>query len=175
MPLIYITGPSGAGKSTVRNELVKRGYEAHDCDEDDISAWRNNLTHEIVEFPIEHNRSADWYQNHIFVMSEDRVIALADRAKTKPVFPCGLPGNGVDLARYFDIIICLVIDKRIMRVRLAARDDNDFGKTPDELALILYWFDAIINRYKNLGSVVIDANRLLNTVLTDMMAVVNDQ
>lgn len=36
MPLIYITGPSGAGKSTVRKELQKCGYEAHDTDEDGL-------------------------------------------------------------------------------------------------------------------------------------------
>jgi tRNA uridine 5-carbamoylmethylation protein Kti12 len=42
MPLIYVTGPSGAGKSTVRNELIKRGYEAHDTDEDGMSAWYDN-------------------------------------------------------------------------------------------------------------------------------------
>jgi putative ribosome biogenesis GTPase RsgA len=36
MPLIYVTGPSGAGKSTVCNELLRRGYEAHDTDENEL-------------------------------------------------------------------------------------------------------------------------------------------
>lgn len=50
MSLIYITGPSGAGKSTVRNELIKRGYEAHDTDEDGMSgAAYQILVNDILE------------------------------------------------------------------------------------------------------------------------------
>jgi dephospho-CoA kinase len=34
MGIIYITGSAGSGKSTVKRELLSRGYEAFDVDED---------------------------------------------------------------------------------------------------------------------------------------------
>ena len=99
MPLIYITGPSGAGKSTIRNELIKRGFEAHDTDEDGISAWYNNQTNELVERPHEADRTSDWYQKHDYRMSPERVKFLenelktipADRRKLPPKYGVGAP------------------------------------------------------------------------------------
>jgi guanylate kinase len=105
MSLIYITGPSGSGKSTVRNELVGRGYEAHDTDEDGISAWYNIQTHERVERPDEANRSSDWYEKHNYLMSAERVKALAERGKTNTIFLYGVPANDVDFVEYFDKIL----------------------------------------------------------------------
>jgi len=67
MSLIYITGPFGAGKSTVRNELIKRGYEACDTDEDGMSAWYDNQTLEPVAFLKAKDRPADWFEKHFFV------------------------------------------------------------------------------------------------------------
>jgi hypothetical protein len=41
VPLVYVTGISGAGKSAVCHELKRRGYEAHDTDEENNAVWVN--------------------------------------------------------------------------------------------------------------------------------------
>jgi dephospho-CoA kinase len=169
MPLIYLTGPSGAGKSTIRGELQKRGYEAHDTDEDGMSAWYNIETNERVQRPPEANRSPDWYDHHAYRMSPERVRLLAERGKDKLVFLCGIPANDLELAHYYDRIICLVIDEETMKHRVATRDTNDFGKSPDELKLMLYWHGKMLERYEKAGATMIDATQPLEEVIEEIL------
>jgi uridine kinase len=165
MPLIYITGPSGAGKSTVRKELQKRGYEAHDIDEDGMSAWYNIETGKKVQRPDPPERPADWYDHHRYRMSPERVKVLAERAKDKTIFLCGIPANDLELAEYYDKVICLVIDEETMKHRVANRDTNTFGKSPEELKLMLFWHGKMLERYKNFGAVMIDATQTIEVVV----------
>lgn len=165
MPLIYITGPSGAGKSTVRKELQKRGYEAHDTDEDGMSAWYNMETNEKVQRPAEQDRSPDWYKHHAYRMSPERVKEIAERAKDKLIFLCGIPSNDLELAEYYDKVICLVIDEEVMKQRVASRDTNNFGKAADELELMLYWHGKMLERYERFGATMVDATKPLDEVV----------
>lgn len=169
MPLIYITGPSGAGKSTVRKELQKRGYEAHDTDEDGMSAWYNMETNEKVQRPAEQDRSPDWYKHHAYRMSPERVKTLAEHAKDRLVFLCGIPSNDLDLAEYYDKVICLVIDEEVMKQRIASRQTNNFGKAADELELMLYWHGKMLERYEKFGATMIDATKPLNKVVDEIL------
>ncbi len=169
MPLIYITGPSGAGKSTVRKELQKRGFEAHDTDEDNMSAWYNIETGEKVQRPDPPERPTDWYNHHAYRMSSERVRALAERAKDKLVFLCGIPANDLELAGYYDKVICLVIDEETMKQRIASRDTNTFGKSPDELKLMLYWHGKMLERYEKFGATMIDASKPLDEVVDEII------
>lgn len=171
MPLIYITGPSGAGKSTVRNELVKCGYEAHDTDEDGLSGWYNNQTLEPALFPKADSRPEDWFEKHDFRLSEERVKELAARAKAKLIFLCGIPANDNEFREYYDKIICLVIDKETMKHRVATRTTNNFGKSSDELKLMLYWHGKMLERYKEWGAVMVDASRPLDDVVAEILKV----
>lgn len=173
MPLIYITGPSGAGKSTICKELQKRGYEAHDIDEDGISAWYNIETGEKVQRPDPPERPADWYDHHAYRMSPERVKMLAERAKDKIVFLCGIPANDLELADYYDKVICLVIDEETMKHRIAIRDTNTFGNSPEELKLMLYWHGKMLERYQNFGATMIDATQPIENVLVQILAEVN--
>lgn len=171
MPLIYITGPSGAGKSTVRNELVKRGYEAHDTDEDGLSAWYDNQTLEPVEFPKPDDRPEGWFERHDFRLSAERLKELAEHAKTKLIFLCGIPANDNEFREYYDKIICLVIDEETMKRRVATRTTNGFGKSPDELKLMLYWHGKMLERYKEWGATMIDASQSIDDVVAAILDV----
>jgi uridine kinase len=170
MSLIYITGPSGAGKSTVRKELQKRGYEAHDTD-DGMSAWHNIETGEKVQRPDAPERPADWYDHHAYRMSPERVKLLAEHAKDKLVFLCGIPSNDLELAEYYDKVICLVIDEETMKQRIASRETNTFGKSPDELKLMLYWHSKMLERYKKFGATMVDAMKPLVEVMDEVIKI----
>lgn len=169
MSLIYITGPSGAGKSTVRQELTKRGFEAHDTDENGMSDWYSIESGEVVKRPNEVSRPADWYDKHAYRMSPERVKALAERARYRPVFLCGIPANDLELAEYYHKVICLLIDEETMRQRIASRETNDFGKSTDELKLMLHWHGKMLERYKDFGAIMIDSNRPLEQVVKDVL------
>lgn len=175
MPLIYITGPSGAGKSTVSKELSRRGYDAHDTDENGMSAWYNVETQELFgpDPPAEKVRTPDWYEKHEYWMSAEKVNQLAERAKDTLVFLCGLPANDKDFTEYYDHVICLVADEETIKHRIATRNTNDFGKAADELALILYWREKEIERYKAWGATMVDASQPLTQVVDDIIAITN--
>lgn len=174
MPLIYITGPSGSGKSTVRTELQTRGYEAHDTDEDSMSAWYDNQTQEPVLYPQEANRPADWHQKHEYRLSAARMRALVKQAKSKLIFLCGIPANDKEFRQHYDKVICLVIDKETMQKRVASRTANDFGKSPDELKLMLYWHGKVLERYRDWGAIMVDADQPLDDVVNEIVSYCQD-
>jgi dephospho-CoA kinase len=169
MPLIYITGSSGAGKSTIRKELQKRGYEAHDTDEDGFSGWVNNQTKLAVKFPPDSTRPQGWLEEHAYTLSAEKITELVERAKNKKIFLCGIPANDIDFFEVFDKIIFLEIDKKTMLHRIKNRENNSFGQSEDSLALILKWFDAIRERYEKAGAVFIDATKPIEDVTQEVI------
>lgn len=170
MPLIYITGNSGSGKSSVRKELLRRGYEAYDTDDDDITAWRHKTTDKLVVRPVaEHDRTKEWYDEHDWKMSRQKVEELAAKAKDKPIFLCGSPSNADEMLDLYDKIICLTLDKETLKNRIASRTDHDFGKAPDELNNILGWHDSFQDRYKDMGAVMIDAAQPIEDVVDSIL------
>lgn len=171
MPLIYITGNSGAGKSSIRKELQRRGYEAHDTDNDGITAWINKVTNELVERPeSESARTKEWYDQHEWKMSRQKVEEFAANAKDKLIFLCGSPSNADDMLDLYDKVVCLVVDKDTLKNRIASRTDHDFGKAPDELESILGWHDAFEGRYRDMGAVMIDATKPVEAVVDEILS-----
>lgn len=169
MSLIYITGSSGAGKSSVRKELQKLGYEAHDTDEDGFSSWVNNQTKLAVKFPPNSTRPQGWLEEHEYTLSAEKVTELVNRASDKKIFLCGIPANDVDFFKVFDKIIFLEIDKETMLKRIKSRENNSFGQAEDSLALILKWFHAIQERYQKAGAIFIDATKPLDRVTQEVI------
>lgn len=170
MPLIFITGNSGAGKSSVRKELERRGYEAHDTDENDITSWRHKLTNEVVKRPGDENqRTEDWYDKHEWKMSREKVEELVVRAKNKLIFLCGSPTNADEMLDLYDKVVCLSLDKDTLKDRIASRDDNDFGKAPNELRDIMGWHESFEKRYRDNAAIMIDATKPLKEVVDDIV------
>ncbi len=161
---------SGVGKSTIREELQKRGFEAHDTDEDDITTWHNNKTGQPTHRPdaIE-DRTKEWYEDHNWMMSLTKVQELAKLAMKKPIFLCGITSNDKDLWDLFDKAICLTVDEATLKHRLVTRTTNDFGKSPDELANILSWHKESEENYKKMGAIMLDATqppfRIVNQII----------
>lgn len=170
MSLIYVTGNSGVGKSSVRKELQKLGYEAHDTDEDGITSWRHKTTGELADRPTEErDRTNAWYEHHEWIMSRERVQELADRAINKTIFLCGAVSNTDEVLDLFGEVIYLAVDGDTLRKRLTTRTTNDFGKAPDELTNILGWHDWLEEQYKDRGAMMVDATRPLSDVVDDII------
>lgn len=173
MPLVYLTGISGSGKSSVIRELQARGYEAHGVDEMGYADWVDRKTGEIIPFP-EDESSVDiheWYKKHSWVLSKDRISKLKQQADTNDtlIFLAGVADGEDKVWDYFDKVFVLNVDEATIRQRIANRTDNDFGKTPDEMAAILRWLEGYEERYRTYGAVIIDTTQPLDGVVDEIL------
>lgn len=170
MSLIYITGPSGSGKSSVTTELIGRGFEAYDADKE-LCSWYDNETGQKVAYPRDAaSRPADWQRHHSFLMSEEMVKELKEKSDKQIIFICGMAPNDLELApRFFDRVILLQISEAAMVNRVTARKNNKYGQSPDQLAVIRQWYEPTIQKYRNFGAVVIDAEQPIPQVISDIL------
>lgn len=166
MSLIYITGPAGSGKSTVQKELSTLGHTAYDIDDSRFGGPVNKLTGESTVVPPLENRSSDWFEKHEWRISRSAIEDLKKASEHTNVFLCGTAATEQTVWDLFDKVVYLDIDEATLRHRIASRQDNDFGKTNEELQIIL-------ERYK-----LLQENRSKHDVVTinatqDIASVVN--
>lgn len=173
MSLFYVTGLSGTGKSAVLGELQARGYQARGVDEDGYADWINRVTGTPGDFPHD-DPDLDfhaWYRAHEWMLSAERIGVLSHEAARsgKPMFLCGTASGDDGAWHLFDKVLALVIDVPTLKQRIAART-NKFGKAPEELAAILGWHASYEATYRGFGAVIIDAARLLDQVVDEILA-----
>jgi thymidylate kinase len=172
MPLIYVTGISGSGKSEVRKELLKRGFEAHGTDEDGIAAFYNNETGEIENENANNPdfRTPEWRAKHTWKAQRDKVKGLADKAKDKPIFLCGVVANDNEIWDLFGKVFALVIDESTLKHRITNRTENNFGQNPHEFAMISEWQKTAEEDYRKFGATIIDATKPLEHVVDEIVS-----
>lgn len=173
MALFYVTGLSGTGKSAILNELRARGYCARGVDEDGYAEWITPATGRPDPFPHK-DPGVDfhaWYAAHDWVLSARRISVLRRAAARlgKPVFLCGFADGADDVRHLFDKIAALVADEQTIRRRLVGRPD-EFGKTDEELADVLFWLPRFEEMFRGLGATVIDATRPLPDVVAEILS-----
>jgi dephospho-CoA kinase len=112
---VLLTGMSGTGKSSVVRGLVARGYKAIDTDD----GWSE---------PTLDGRQR-W--------REDAIEELLDTEDADVLFVAGCEENQVRFHPRFDHIVLLSAPVETLLERLAARADNPYGKTPEELRRVL--------------------------------------
>lgn len=173
MPLIYITGMSGSGKSTVLHELEALGYETHGVDELGYADWVDRKTGAIIPFP-EDEDSVDihaWYKKHRWVLSVDRISKLKQQADAddKLVFLGGIAEGEEDVWQYFDKVFLLKVDKETIKERITHRTDNDFGKSPDEMAEIMKALHVYEAKCEKLGAATVDGGQPIKSVIENII------
>ena len=143
-----VEGLSGAGKSSVYEELIRRGYKAISTDR----AWKYQADPD----------NSMW--------DERKAVSELESSKSEVLFVCGSSRNRDRFLPYFTEVFNLRIDDDTMRRRLQERTNNDFGKQPEEVELMLR-----LNRSdeKPAGAIDVDATRPLDQVVDEVLRLAN--
>ena len=131
MPLIYITGAAGTGKSEIAKALQLRGFEAYDEDWPGTGSAHEKRSGKAVQIPPVEERDQDWFGRHEWRVLDSAFATMQEHAKERPVFLCGNSIKGDDAWRTFDKVFYLKLDEATLRQRIAARTDNDYGKSEE--------------------------------------------
>jgi len=173
MALFYVTGLSGTGKSAVLAELRARGYHARGVDEDGYGDWIRRTAGTPDDFPPDDPNLDfhDWYREHEWVLSIRRIGVLSRAAARldTPVFLCGVASGDATVWHLFDKVLALVADVPTIKRRIAGRP-NEFGKAPEEFAIIVRLHASFEAACRGFGAVVIDATRPLPDVVDEVLA-----
>ena len=97
---------------------------------------------------------------------EQKAVGELESPEPDVLFVCGSSGNRDRFLPYFTKIFNLRIDDDTMRRRLHERTNNDFGKQPEELELMLR-----LNRSdeKPAGAIDVDATQPLDQVVDEVL------
>lgn len=178
MSLIYITGMSGSGKSTVLRELSRRGFEAHGVDEEGYADWVSLETRKIKPYPHHDPPTGNdlhrWFADHDWVLSLERISELkakADAGGNKVIFLCGAANGDKDVWHLFDKVILLSVDGETIKKRVMEREDNEYGKHPDEMTNIMKWLEGYNDKYRELGAELVDARQPLVQVVDEVIKI----
>jgi hypothetical protein len=141
-----VEGLSGAGKSSVYEELIRRGYKAISTDR----AWKHR--------PDPDTAHSMWH--------EQRAVGELESPEPEVLFVCGSSRNRDRFLPYFTKVFNLRIDDDTMRRRLEERTNNEYGKEPEEVELMLR-----LNRSdeKPAGAIDVDATQPLDQVVDELL------
>jgi dephospho-CoA kinase len=161
MSLIYITGVPGSGKTTVQKELERQAFEAYDIDQPRFGGPTNLVTGEPASIPPLEERSSVWFKQHEWRVSRTAVEELKRQSEARMVYLCGTATTEHLIWDLFDKVLYLQVDEATLRTRLANRAGNDFGKSEEEVSMILERFREAQEKLKGLGVIMIDATKSL--------------
>jgi hypothetical protein len=149
-----VEGLSGAGKSSVYEELIRRGYKAITTDR----AWKYHAAPD-AGLP-------GGLRHHDSMWDQQKAVSELESPEPDVLFVCGSSRNRDLFLPYFTKIFNLRLDDDTMRRRLQERTNNDFGKQPDELELML-----TLNRSdeKPTGAIDVDATQPLHQVVDELL------
>lgn len=168
MSLIYVTGIPGVGKSTIQRELKRLGYEAYDIDQPRFGGPTNLVTGESVHLPPIDMRSKEWFDRHEWRVSRDAVQSLKNESINTTIYLCGTTTTEHLIWDLFDKVLYLHVDEETLKQRLANRKDNDFGKSEDEMKIILPRYHEAEDALKHLDVTTIDARGTLQETVASI-------
>jgi dephospho-CoA kinase len=153
MSKVLVTGMSGTGKSSALRELHKLGHRTVDTDTDAWSRW--------VTLP---DGSFDW------IWREDAIDDLLAGHDDGAIFVAGCKTNQGMFYPQFDHIVLLSAPAEVLLARIAARDNNPYGKRSEEWAAILENLAVVEPRLRATATVEIDASVPIDAVVRQLAA-----
>jgi broad-specificity NMP kinase len=153
---VLITGMSGTGKSSTIEMLAARGYRSIDLDQPGWSV---------------HAEDGDWIWN------EGPVQSLLQHAGDDPLFISGCAENQGQFYRDLERVILLSAPVEVIRQRLRTRRNNPYGKSPEELDLVLFYIETVEPLIRRGATHEIDTDRPLTDVVSEILEIaeVGDQ
>lgn len=155
---ILITGISGVGKSTISKKLNEKGYKSYDMDDEpDLFS----MVYKGTSQPVKNHDNEDLEK----VMEIDwncdieKLASIIENETVELSFYCGNASNINQILPLFSKMILLKAGPEIVRQRLTARTENDFGRTSEVQDWIMTWKDSWENEMKEKGAIVIDAHK----------------
>ncbi len=166
-----VTGVATSGKTTVARELQKRGYSAIETEPiKGLHVWIEKATGKAFA-NLKITTVDDWLDRYDPSWDESRLRELLNMPRTEPTFFCGSAANQEGLFYLFDMVFELAIDNQTLISRLHNADrENEFGRRPGELDVILEWYKAHQERTKTSGAISIDATQPLEKVIDDILS-----
>lgn len=164
MKKILLTGMSGTSKSTVIKALAAKGHKAIDADYDDFSEWVTvSDDSSTAGEPVEADR--DW------VWREDRMWALLSNADTDMLFVGGCSPNMGKFFAMFDHIILLSAPNEVIAERLTTRQNNPYGKNPEELSRALGLIETVEPLLRRAAGYEIDTSASFDDVVSKVLQI----
>jgi len=151
MPKVLVTGMSGTGKSAALQMLSQRGHRVVDTDTDEWSYW--------ITLP---DGSADW------IWREDAINRLLASHEHGHLFVAGCKTNQGKFYPQFDHVALLSAPADILLARITTRNNNPYGKRPQDRALILQHLAEIEPRLRATATIEIDASAPISEVVRQL-------
>jgi adenylate kinase family enzyme len=145
---------SGTGKSTAFAELARRGFQVVETDVAPWSEWSD---------------AAGGY-----VWREDLVAELLSRRGGPPLYVSGTVSNQGRFYASFDAIVLLSAPADVLLRRIDERTSNDYGKKPEERALILRHVAEVEPLLRVTCTHEIDATQPIADVVAQLVAIGRD-
>jgi broad-specificity NMP kinase len=150
-----VEGLSAAGKSAVYEELVRRGYPAISTDR--ALAYYADPETGLRGGPVHHDT---------WMWDEQKAVSELESPVPDVLFVCGSSRNRDHFLPYFTKVFNLRIDDETMRRRLQERTDNEFGKQPEDVEIMLKLNP---RDEKPAGAIDVDATQPLNEVVDELL------
>jgi len=142
---------SGTGKSAALQMLSQRGHRVVDTDTDEWSYW--------ITLP---DGSADW------IWREDAINRLLASHEHGHLFVAGCKTNQGKFYPQFDHVALLSAPADILLARITTRNNNPYGKRPQDRALILQHLAEIEPRLRATATIEIDASAPISEVVRQL-------
>jgi shikimate kinase len=161
MKRVLITGMSGTGKSSVIQELVARGYRAHDLDTPEWSEWIDTDPSDLLT-PAE---GKDW------VWREDRVRALLSQPGDATLFIGGCAENMGQFFPSIDVVILLSAPVATLMERLQARSPGNYGGVAEERRKVEDLISTIEPLLRTSASHEIDTRKSIHATVDEILRI----
>ncbi|MDV2682747.1 AAA family ATPase [Alkalihalophilus lindianensis] len=137
MAIIFVTGLSGVGKSSVLKQLEREGYNVVDTDYGYIKVVKNGEIEERV-----------W--------DEEKITQMIEKHKKSHLFMSGCYSNQSKFYDYFDNVVLLKAELKVMIDRINNRTSHNYGKSPEEKAEVIDSYKNVLPLLENSAGVIID-------------------
>jgi shikimate kinase len=150
---------SGTGKSAVIEELVARGYRAHDLDAPEWSEWVASSPSDKLT-PVE---GRDW------VWREGRVRRLLSEHQNGRLFIAGTSENMSTMFPLIEVIILLSVPLSTLMDRLASRPIGGYGHSTKDRQKVIDLISTVEPLLREVAHLEIDTQRPVQATVEEIL------